>query len=133
MELVLALLAWISAETGLALAPPPTILFVNQAQMLRLAGGPTDVTGLYDRESVTVYLRDDWDAANLRSRATLLHELVHHVQDFNNVPARCRAEREQLAYKLTLEWLRQQGAPDPYAVLDTDEFSILIRSMCADD
>jgi hypothetical protein len=91
------------------------------------------VEGLYDPAAVTVYLRDDWDAANLRSRATLLHELVHHVQDFNNVPERCRAEREQLAYELTLEWLRQQGAPDPYAVLDIDEFTVLIRSMCTDE
>ena len=133
MELVLVFLAWISAETGLAMPPPPGIQFVNQAQMLRLAGGRTDVGGLYDPEAVTVYLRDDWDAANLRNRATLLHELVHHVQDFNKVPARCRAERELLAYKLALDWLRQQGAPDPYAVLDVDEFTILIRSMCADE
>lgn len=120
-------------QTGLAMPPPPGIQLVNQAQMLRLAGGRTDVGGLYDPEAVTVYLRDDWDAASLRGRATLLHELVHHVQDFNKVPARCRAERERLAYKLTLEWLRQQGAADPYAVLDIDEFTVLIRSMCTDE
>lgn len=120
-------------QTGLAMPPPPGIQLVNQAQMLRLAGGRTDVGGLYDPEAVTVYLRDDWDAASLRGRATLLHELVHHVQDFNKVPARCRAERERLAYELTLEWLRQQGAADPYAVLDIDEFTVLIRSMCTDE
>ena len=133
MELVLALLAWIGGQTGLATPPPPSVLFVNAEQMLRLADGRVDVKGLYDSEAVTVYLRDDWDAADLRSRASLLHELVHHVQEFNRLPMRCRAERELLAYNLTLEWLRQQGAPDPHAVLDIDDFTILIRAMCPDE
>jgi hypothetical protein len=130
MELVVALLAWIGGQTGLATPPPPSVLFVNEEQMLRLAGGRVDVKGLYDSEAVTVYLRDDWDAADLRGRATLLHELVHHVQHFNDLPMQCRAERELLAYNLTLEWLREQGAPDPHAVLDIDDFTILVRAMC---
>lgn len=132
MELVLALLAWIGGQTGLATPPPPSVLFVNEEQMLRLAGGRMDVKGLYDSEAVTVYLRDDWNAGDLRSRASLLHELVHHVQEFNDLPMRCRAERELLAYNLTLEWLREQGAPDPHAVLDIDDFTILVRAMCPD-
>jgi hypothetical protein len=127
---VVALLAWIGGQTGLATPPPPSVLFVNEEQMLRLAGGRVDVKGLYDSEAVTVYLRDDWDAADLRGRATLLHELVHHVQHFNDLPMQCRAERELLAYNLTLEWLREQGAPDPHAVLDIDDFTILVRAMC---
>lgn len=117
MELVLALLAWIGGQTGLATPPPPSVLFVNEEQMLRLAGGRVDVKGLYDSEAVTVYLRDDWDAADLRSRASLLHELVHHVQAFNRTPSECPGSQAPLAHELTLAWLRQQGAADPLEVL----------------
>ena len=133
MELVLSLLAWIAMQTGLAVPPPPSVQFVSHEQILKLAGGPMDVQGLYDREGAIVYLRDDWDAADLRSRAALVHELVHHVQEFNKVPMRCRAEHELLAYNLALEWLRQQGAADPYAILEVDDFTILVRSMCPDE
>jgi hypothetical protein len=47
-----------------------------------------------------------------------------------SVPMRCIAEGERQAYHLTLKWLREQGAEDPYAVLNTNEFTIEMRSMC---
>jgi hypothetical protein len=132
-ELILALLTWIVGETGLAMPPPPPVVMVSEEQMSELVSGSTDVgdfRGLYSRDAGIVYLRDDWNPADLRNRASLLHELVHHVQVFNGVPARCPAERERQAYDLTLKWLREQGAVDPYAVLNIDEFTIIIRSMC---
>ena len=132
-ELILALLTWIVAETGLAMPPPPSVVLVSEEQMNELGSGHTDVTdirSLYHRDAGIVYLHNDWNPADLRSRASLLHELVHHVQAFNGVPVRCPAEQERQAYDLTLKWLREQGAEDPYAVLNTNEFTILIRSMC---
>jgi len=132
-ELILALLTWIVTETGLAMPPPPPVVMVSEEHMNELVSGGTevrDVRGLYNRETRIVYLRNDWNAADLRSRASLLHELVHHVQAFNGVPARCPGERERQAYDLTVKWLREQGVVDPYAVLDTDEFTIIIRTMC---
>jgi hypothetical protein len=135
-ELVLALLIWIAGETGLAIPPPPPVVLQSEEQLNEGASEPThvrDFRALYSRETGIIYLRNDWDPADLRSRASLLHELVHHVQTFNGVPTRCPAERERQAYDLTLQWLREQGAVDPYAVLDTNEFTILIRSMCPED
>jgi hypothetical protein len=132
-ELILALLTWIVAETGLAMPPLPPVVLVSEEQMNERASGRTDVTdirGLYKRDTGIVYLPNDWNPADLRSRALLLHKLVHHVQAFNGVPVRCPAQLELQAYDLTLKWLREQGAEDPYAVLNTDEFTIIIRTMC---
>lgn len=129
-DLILALLAWIAAETNLAVPAPPPVEFVSEARLLQLAGGNAEVRAMYVRDERVVYLRDDWSPGDLRSRATLMHELVHHVQFVNAVPARCPAEREQLAYRLTVKWLSEQGAADPYAVLNTDEFTILFLSVC---
>jgi len=72
------------------------------------------------------------ESSELYSRATLLHELVHHVQVFNRVPLPCRRARERDAYRLTLKWLEQQGVADPYAFLDVDEFTITLLSVCLD-
>jgi hypothetical protein len=111
-ELVLAFLAWIAAETGLAIPAPPPVVLVSEGKMLELAHGNSEVRGMYVRDGATIYLRDDWNAADLRSRASLLHELVHHVQFANKVPSRCAAERERLAYELTFSGC-EQGVADP--------------------
>jgi hypothetical protein len=62
----------------------------------------------------------------------LLHELVHHVQEFNRLPSRCNAERERQAYDLTRVWLSEQGVADPYAFLKVDELTVTILSSCPD-
>lgn len=135
-ELVLALLTWIVAETGLLMPPPPPVVLLPKEEISQIAYGrgwqpSDDVPGVYDRDAETVYLRnDDWNRTDLRSRARLLHELVHHVQTFNRIPYPCPASREPQAYHLAIKWLQQQGAADPYQVLDIDEFSIFVRSLC---
>lgn len=129
-ELIVALLTWIAAETALVVPPPPHVVLLAEDEMTELAARHIDVMGFYDRDTATVFLRADWDPADLRSRATLLHELVHHVQDFNKIPSRCAAEQEVLAYELAVKWLRQQGVADPYKVLDIDEFTIMFFSTC---
>lgn len=132
-ELILAFLAWIAVETGLVVPPPPPVVLVSGVTMLELTHGNSEVRGLYLRDTATIYLRNDWNAADLRSRASLLHELVHHMQFANKVPSRCPAERERLAYELTLKWLREQGVADPYAALNTDAFTIIFLSACPEE
>ncbi len=137
-DLVLALLIWIAAETGLAQPPPPQIVMLPKEQISELVyrrkwNAIDNVLAVYDRDTGTVYLRNDWSLSDLSSRGRLLHELVHHTQRFNNVPTQCPEDREPLAYQLALKWLQEQGAADPYEVLGTDEFSILLRSTCRED
>lgn len=134
-ELIVALLTWIAAATGLPMPPPPPVVMVSKEQMSVLAFGRAwraddDVPAAYDYDVATVYLRDDWNSADLRGRATLVHELVHHVQQVNDVKYDCPAAREPLAYDMAIKWLREQGEQNPYAVLKTDAFTIAVRSMC---
>jgi hypothetical protein len=135
--LVAILTGWIVLHTGLAAAPPPHIEFVNAATMAERAFGPgTAATPLlraiYSQPERTVYLRQEWDPANLRDRSELLHELVHHLQNTNNLEFGCPAEREQLAYKLQLNWLLEQGVRDPYELLEINPFFVVMLSVCRD-
>ncbi|HEX6319095.1 MAG TPA: DUF6647 family protein [Burkholderiales bacterium] len=136
--LVLTLLAWITVEMGVGMPPSPDVVVVPEEQMSERAYGrewrlSDDVPAAYDRATRTVYLRNDWNPVDLRSRARLLHELVHHVQNVNGVPYDCPASREPEAYNLALQWLEEEGAADPYATLGIDEFSIWILSRCPDE
>jgi hypothetical protein len=128
--LVSASLTWIAAETGLVKPPPPSIKFVSQDVLKNRSGAGHSTMALYERNTATIYLPSDWDGTLMYDRAMLLHEVVHHVQEFNSVPARCAAERERQGYAVTLKWLAEQGVADPYAVLQVDDFTIAILSAC---
>jgi hypothetical protein len=134
-ELIITLLAWISIEVGVAPPVPPHIESVSQQQLMEMAYGPdapsdASVTALYCSSSRTIYLNTAWQADSLRDRGTLLHELVHHVQEARNLPSPCLSAREAAAYHLQIKWLRQNGVSDPYAFLNIDEFTIAVLSMC---
>lgn len=136
-ELIVALLTWISVETGFAMPPLPPVAFVSKEEISQVAYGrpwreSDSVMAVYRRDASTVYLRADWRVGDLRSRATLLHELVHHVQAFNDARFDCRNRQQFQAYDLALRWLQQQGAEDPYLVLGVDELLIFILSSCRD-
>lgn len=135
-ELVTSLMIWIAGETGFAIPAPPHVTLVPKEQMSELAyqrewRPKDDVRGLYDRNTATVYLQDAWRIDELRSQTTILHELVHHMQAFNAfLQDDCAGAREEQAYALTLKWLREQGTADAYALLDLDEFTITVLTLC---
>ena len=134
-DLVAAFLIWIAGQTGLAMPAPPPVVLISEGRLNELASGRSDVgqfRGLYNREEGIVYLPESWNPADIRNRATLLHELVHHVQIFNKVPVQCPAQLEVQAYDVTIKWLREQGIQDPYEVLKIDECVIALISMCRD-
>ena len=133
-ELFAMLIVWVAAETGLPAPPAPTILLASEAQIGKLMGGNSwsgNVRGVYEWDTATVYLREDWDPADLRSQATLLHELVHHVQATYSVAHDCRAALERQAYHLTVRWLEEHGIEDGYGFMGTDLFTVTAISMCA--
>ncbi len=133
------LIAWIVAKTGWTTQEPPLICFVSLGQLPKIyhgdggASSEPEIGALYSNKTHKVYLLDNWKPDNLHDRATLLHELVHHLQRLNNVKAACLAANEPQAYHLELEWLREQGIQDPYKFLDIDEFTIRLNSQCAGD
>jgi hypothetical protein len=137
LEVLAAVLTgWIIAQTGFLPPPPPQIALVRKERMVELAFGAHategNVRALYDRNTETIYLREGWDPKDLRSRSELLHELVHHVQNFNKVPSQCDAARERDAYHLQFAWLIEQGIQDPYSFLEINELMVVLLSVCRD-
>lgn len=133
--LIAVLIAWIVAQTGLSTPLPPRFSYISQEKMVEMAFGPNGhkdahVRALYNQSDETIYLLEDWNPNDLRGKSELLHELVHHVQKFNNVPVPCKAALEQQAYHLQFTWLREHGVEDPYAFLDINELFVVLVSTC---
>lgn len=134
-ELVFALLTWICLQMGCEPPEVPAVRLVPQHQLLTLAYGPAppeqaSVTALYQASSRTVYLSETWKASDLANRATLVHELVHHVQETTAMKYPCLAAREALAYHVQARFLKDNGIANPYAFMQIDEFTIAVLSMC---
>ena len=130
--LILSLLVWIAAQTGLVVSPPPLIQLVSVEEMRRKLQRHS-VVAFYDRTTSTIYLPTGWDSRTVYQKAVLLHELVHHVQNFNKISFPCEGEREKQAYALTVRWLAEQGVSDPYGVLNLDEFTVRLYSSCIEE
>jgi hypothetical protein len=78
-------------------------------------GGRCDavkVMGLYNK-GYTIYLRHDFDPADVEDRARLLHELVHWVQwsHNHNEVNDCMGALEVEAYRLQDRWRARYGLP----------------------
>ena len=131
-SLILSMLIWIAAQTGLVVSSPPLIQLVSAEEMQRKVPGHS-VVAFYDRTTTTIYLPTNWDHKTVYRKAMLLHELVHHVQNVNKVSFRCEGEREKQAYALTLRWLTEQGVNDPYGALNLDEFTVGLYSSCLEE
>jgi hypothetical protein len=131
-SLVASLIMWIAVQTGLKATEPPRIVLLPAEQMASMTGGSANPEGIYIYDERTIYLPNDWKPDDLRNRATLVHELAHHVLKMNGVQAPCERAHEAETYRLEFEWLREQGIKDPYAFLQTNELSILLRSVCRD-
>ena len=134
-KLIVALLTWISLQIGVEMPQPPRVRLVTQRELVELAYGKSapegvSVKAMYQRKSKTVHLSEAWRPDSLEDRGILLHELVHHVQEVAGLSYPCIAAREALAYHLQAQWLKENGVDDPYALMDVDEFTIAVRSMC---
>lgn len=121
-EIVADLLIFAQSVTGYAPpATPPEIVFLSHAQLeQRACDRPCDIYGWYPYGS-TIYLDNRLDpVGNLASRAILLHELVHYLQqsvDAFSDKSDCIAwiGREREAYEVQARWLFQYNV-DPESV-----------------
>ena len=140
--LIGVLIAWIVAKTGMLAPPHPPVVIVPEAELVEMFYGPkrtsssnARIIALYSHQEEKIYLVAGWKSDDILHISQLLHELVHHVQRFNNIKVPCLAAYERQAFILHLAWLREQGVEDPYALLDINEFMIMLVSRCpwADD
>ncbi len=85
-----ALLIWINANSGYEyLGEPPKVVKTDPEALAYLLLGEVwiiperakrGLMGLYDVETRTIWLRDDFDPTDDRDRSHLVHELVHFLQ-----------------------------------------------------
>lgn len=122
-KLIQDLLAWIVRHSYLrpSSKPLPLITLSSNHKLTELAFGnkiplalkhkSLRVMGLFHHEHSTVYLHETVDLDTVPGRALLLHELVHYLQQQDNrkVSRKELKKREQLAYKLEVKYLKDNG------------------------
>lgn len=135
-EIVADLIAWIDAKTGWHAHAPPAIRFVPEAQLSKMFAAHSEqpkavhIDALYSRQNDTIYLPTEWNANDVHDRATLLHELIHHLQVINKVEVTCPNVYEFQSYSLTIDWLRAQGVEKPLKLLHINDVVLFMLSQC---
>ncbi|MGY8676490.1 DUF6647 family protein [Bradyrhizobium sp. UFLA05-153] len=87
------------------------------------------VVALYDNNSKTIFLPDDWIGKSPADQSVLVHEMVHHLQNLAKLKFECPMAREKLAYMAQDKWLRWFGT-SLESEFDVDMFTVLISSAC---
>lgn len=130
--------AWLDAHTGYSAVPPPPLRRVSEP-LLKSRCFPAfpphlvpRVLAAYDADDGVVYLSEQLDMSRRVDRSYLLHELVHHVQNAHGAlrEARCKGKLEGEAVRLQLQWLEEQGEPDPFETLGIDARTLRILESC---
>jgi|TARA_R110000744_G_scaffold122325_2_gene227305 hypothetical protein len=113
-EILTALMIWLGANTPFNTNYDiPNILFVTQDQMEQMfyKGSnkmPNTLHGLYDKESDTIILSDQWDRRKPWDMSVLLHEMIHYLQDQNKMKFNCVANMEKDAWPIQQLYLEKQ-------------------------
>jgi len=132
--LILGLFLWIGAETDYNVnLPVPQVVKVSQTQLEEMYYGKSKkndfkLHALYSRKKDIIYLSDSWNMYNAFDRGVLLHELLHYVQDMNNVQYDCMGQLEAEVYPLQKKYLLEvHGVKFEY-----DELFVKSLSFCND-
>ena len=111
-EILTALLLWIGTNSTYNIdIPLPTVIFMEQEQMEKIYYGPDKevgagrLYGFYNLEKDIIVLQAGWDRNDPWHLSILLHEMVHYVQDTNNIEYQCVAQIEQEAWPLQKQYL----------------------------
>lgn len=137
---------WLSINYGLPAAQDhPDVRFVDQPQLyevhtsqlsddeiarLRRAGETgDDLIAVYDDRSRTIYLPANWSASSPSDVSILVHEMVHHLQRFDDKSYPCFEAREKPAYDAQARWLEHVGTSLEQE-FELDPMSLLFLTKC---
>ena len=119
-EILTALMIWLGANTTLDTNHDiPKVVFLPQDKMEQLyyidepEKLPNELHGLYDTESDTIILRDTWDRRKAWDMGVLIHEMVHYLQDMNDVDFQCTAQMEKDAWPIQQKYCLLYTSPSP--------------------
>ena len=137
-----SLVVWLSKNFDLpARFEHPTIKFVPAQAVVAIRyaaflNDPTksatvqgDVVSVYNIETHTIYMRDDWKGTTPADVSVLVHEMVHHLQTLARLKFACPQEREQMAFRAQQRWLSAFDT-DLEREFDLDAFTLLVNSRC---
>lgn len=112
-EILTALMIWIGANSNLDTNHDiPVVLFLTHEQMEQMYYGEYEhekdsLHGLYDIEDDVIILPDTWDRRKPWDLGVLLHEMVHYLQDQNDIKFACMANMEREAWPLQKKYLSE--------------------------
>lgn len=134
-ELLAALLIWLSANTYFNTDHDyPVVVFLPQEQLNEMYyqsgehGSNKSLHGMYDKDNDTIYLPDTWDRRLPWDQSVLLHEVMHYLQDKNNMEFACVAEMERDVWPIQKHYLKTQHNID----WNYDELWYKVISTCGD-
>ena len=87
------------------------------------------VVALYDNNSKTIFLPNNWIGTSPTDQSVLVHEMVHHLQNLAKLKFECPMAREKVAYMAQDKWLGRFGT-SLEKEFDVDMFTVLISSAC---
>ena len=89
----------------------PVVMFLPQERMEQIYYKERekhgDLHAFYDTDHDTIVLPDTWDRREPWDLSVLLHEIIHYVQDQNEIQFNCTREMEGPAYPLQQKYLRE--------------------------
>ena len=103
-EILTALMIWLGANTPFSTNfDIPVVMFLPQEEMNSMYYKDNEheqksLHGMYDQENDIIYLPDDWDRRSAWDMGVLVHEMVHYLQDMNEMKFACSAEMEKMAW-----------------------------------
>ena len=136
-ELIAFLLLWIGAETNynVNLETPRVVQLTQQELNTMYYTEDTHPSGhlhaFYDPKTDTIYLNKYFNIHDPFQKGVLLHELIHYVQDSNDVigpgkPFECMRAFEEEAYPLQQKYLLEVNG----IAWDYDELWVKLLSSC---
>tara|TARA_B100000900_G_scaffold388622_1_gene380831 strand:- start:57 stop:485 length:429 start_codon:yes stop_codon:yes gene_type:complete len=134
--LIAFLLIWIGSETNYNVdLPHPEIKMLSQVELERVYYGDHEnssgaqLHAFYDPKNNLIYLNEDFDIHDAFDKGVLLHELLHYVQDMNDVVGtkfECMRETELEVYPLQKKYLLEvHGVKFEY-----DELFVKLSATC---
>jgi len=112
-EIITALMIWLGANSDFNVNMDiPTVMFLPQDKMEQQYYGDkkhSDINlhAFYDTEHDIIVLPDTWDRRKPWDLSVLLHEIIHYVQDQNEVRFNCVQEMEVKTWPLQQKYLQQ--------------------------
>jgi hypothetical protein len=112
-EIIMALMIWIGANTDYNIdISNPTVYFLTQEKMEKVYYGDKEhlgitLHGFYDIKSKLIVLPETWDKTDPWHLSVLLHEIIHYLQDKNDILFVCMAEMEKDTWPLQQKYLKE--------------------------